>query len=438
MLLKYYWKNGLIVFCPLSMGHCVVCPSIYGFWLHLWYFLAIALSGPSIYGFWLHLWYLLAIALSFLRFTSSDYTFGIFWPLHCLSFDLRLLITLLVSFGHCIVCPSIYGFWLHLWYLLAIALSVLRFTASDYTFGIFWPLHCLSFDLRLLITPLVPFGHCVFFPSIYGFWLHLWYLLPIALSVRFTASDYTFGIFWPLHCLSFDLRLLITPLVSFGHCVVFPSIYGFWLHLWYLHTFLTLTSNHKSDIIVLLVTLTSNHKSDIIVLLVTLTSNHKSDIIVLLVTLTSNHKSDIIVLLVTLTSNHKSDIIVLLVTLTSNHKSDIIVLLVTLTSNHKSDIIVLLVTLTSNHKSDIIVLLVTLTSNHKSDIIVLLVTLTSNHKSDIIVLLVTLTSNHRPDITVFNNRFVISVRAWPTPPLNKSNSQEMTKWLRQVTVDTTN
>jgi hypothetical protein len=80
-----------------------------------------------------------------------------------------------------------------------------------------------------------------------------------------------------------------------------------------------------------------------------------------------------------------------------------------------------------NHKSDIIVLLVTLTSNHKSDIIVLLVTLTSNHKSDIIVLLVTLTSDHRPDITVFNNRFVISVRAWSTPPLNKSSSQEMAK-----------
>jgi hypothetical protein len=39
-----------------------------------------------------------------------------------------------------------------------------------------------------------------------------------------------------LCCLSFfDLRLLITPLVSFGHCVVCPSlIYGFWLPLWYL------------------------------------------------------------------------------------------------------------------------------------------------------------------------------------------------------------
>ena len=48
-------------FCPFSLGHCVVCSSIYGFWLSLWY----------------------------LRFTDSDYPFGIL--------DLRILITPLVS-----------------------------------------------------------------------------------------------------------------------------------------------------------------------------------------------------------------------------------------------------------------------------------------------------------------------------------------------------
>jgi hypothetical protein len=130
------------------------------------------------------------------------------WPLYCLSFDLRLLITPLVSFGHCIACPSTYGFWLPLWYLVAIVLHVLRLTASDYHFGIFWSLHCLSFDLRLLITP--------------------------------------FGIFWPLYCMSFDLRLLITPLVSCGHCIACPSTYGFWLPLWYLQTFIkTSVYRHK-------------------------------------------------------------------------------------------------------------------------------------------------------------------------------------------------
>ena len=37
--------------------------------------------------------------------------------------------------------------------------------------------------------------------------------------------------FWPLCCLFFfDLRILITPLVYFNHCVVCSSsIYGFWL-----------------------------------------------------------------------------------------------------------------------------------------------------------------------------------------------------------------
>jgi hypothetical protein len=126
------------------------------------------------------------------------------WPLYCLSFDLRLLITPLVSFGHCIACPSTYGFWLPLWYLVAIVLPVLRLTASDYPFGILWPLCCLSFYLRLLITSLVSFGRCVACPSTYGFRLPLWYMLAIVLPVlRLTASDYPFGIFKRLLKLAF-------------------------------------------------------------------------------------------------------------------------------------------------------------------------------------------------------------------------------------------
>ena len=283
----FFFDIWILITPLVSFGHCVVCSSsIYGFWLPLWYLLAIVLSvllrytdsdypfgifwplcclfffdiwilitplvsfghcvvcSSSIYGFWLPLWYILAIVLSvLLRYTDSDYPFGIFWPLCCLFlFDIRILITPLVSFGHCVVCSSsIYGFWLPLWYLLAIVLSVLlRYTDSDYPFGIFWPLCCLFlFDIRILITPLVSFGHCVVCSSsIYEFWLPLWYLLAIVLSVllRYTDSDYPFGIFWPLCCLFFfDIRILITPLVSFGHCVVCSSsIYGFWLPLWYL------------------------------------------------------------------------------------------------------------------------------------------------------------------------------------------------------------
>ena len=274
----------------VSCGHCVVCSSsIYGFWLPpfgilwplccLFFFDIRILITP--------LWYLVAIVLSvLLRYTDSDYP-----PL--------------VSCGHCVVCSSsIYGFWLPpfgilwtlcclfffdirivitpLWYLVAIALSVLlRYTDSDYPplvscghcvvcsssiyglwlppFGILWPLCCLFFfDIRILITP-------------------LWYLVAIVLSVllRYTDSDYPplvscghcvvcsssiygfwlppFGILWPLCCLFFFyIRIVITPLwylvaivlsvllrytdcdypplVSCGHCVVCSSsIYGFWL-----------------------------------------------------------------------------------------------------------------------------------------------------------------------------------------------------------------
>jgi hypothetical protein len=160
------------------------------------------LSEPSVFS---RVWVVHVFCAVFCR---SLFVLFFFWPLYYLSFYLWLLITL--------------------WYRLAIVLSVLPFTASDYTFGVFWPLYYQSFHLRLLITPLVSFGHCIISPSIYGFWLHLWYLLATVLSVLpFTASDYTFGVFWPLYYQSFHLRLLITPLVSFGHCIISPSIYGF-------------------------------------------------------------------------------------------------------------------------------------------------------------------------------------------------------------------
>jgi hypothetical protein len=119
--------------------------------------------------------------LHILWFTSSEYPFVILWPLCCISFGWR--------------------FWILLWYLVAIVLHILRFTASDYPFGIMWPLRCISFGLRLLIVPLVSCDHCVVYPSAYGFWIPLWYLVAIVLYIlRFTASDYPFGIFWPLCC----------------------------------------------------------------------------------------------------------------------------------------------------------------------------------------------------------------------------------------------
>jgi hypothetical protein len=250
---QFFFDIRILIIPLVSFGHCVVSSSsIYRFWIPLCIFWSLCcqfffeiqilitplvsfghcvVSSSSIYEFWLLLWYLLAIVLSVLRYTDSDYPFGIFWPLcRLLFFDIRILITLFVSFGHCVVSfSSIYGFWLSVWYPLAIVLLVLlRYTDSDYPFGIFWPLCCqFFFDIHILITPLVSFGHCVVSASsIYGFWLPLWYLLAIMLSVllRYTDSDYPFGIFWPLCCqFLFDIGIRITPLVSFGHCVVSSS-----------------------------------------------------------------------------------------------------------------------------------------------------------------------------------------------------------------------
>ena len=189
----FFYDIQILITPLVSFGHCVVCSSMISiFWLHPWYLLAIVFS--------VLLWY-----------TDSDYPLGIWWLLCCLFlYDIRILITPLVSFGHCVVCSSmIYRFWLPL--------------------SIFWPLCCLFFyDIKILITTLISFGHCVVCSSmIYRFWLHPWYLLAIVLSVLlwYTDSDYSLGIFWPVCCLFFyDIQILITPLVSFGHCVVCSSM----------------------------------------------------------------------------------------------------------------------------------------------------------------------------------------------------------------------
>ena len=354
-----------ILIAPLvSFGHCVVwytdseytfsifwslCCLIYRFWLLLWYLLVIVLSD---------IWILNTPLVSFghcvVWYTDSDCSFGIFWSLCCLIYrfwiplwyllvivlsDIQILIAPLVSFGHCVVwftdsdcpfgifwslCCLIYRFWLPLWYLLAIVLSVIQILIT-----LWFLLVIVLSDIQILISPLVSFGHCVvcytesdcplvsfghcvvwytdsdfpfaifwslccliyrfqlpfgFFWSlcclIYRFWLLLWYLLVIVLSdiqilisplvsfghcvVWYTDSDFPFGIFWPLCCLLCrfwlpfwyllvivlsDIQILISPLVSFGHCVVwytdsdFPIgifwslcclIYRLWLSLWYL------------------------------------------------------------------------------------------------------------------------------------------------------------------------------------------------------------
>ena len=92
-----------------------------------------------------------------------------FWPLCCLSFCLlTIVLSVLLSFGHCVVCSSV-----------------------------FWPLCCLSFCLlTIVLSVLLSFDHCVVCSSV----------------------------FWPLCCLFFfELRLLIT---SLWQLQTFPDILG--------------------------------------------------------------------------------------------------------------------------------------------------------------------------------------------------------------------
>jgi hypothetical protein len=70
------------------------------------------------------------------------------------------------------------------------------------------------------------------------------------------------GFQWRSCCLSFSClcrTCIVANCLSFGHCLVYPSIYGFWLPLWYLQTFLSMVQycdchlqfmkleNHKLD-----------------------------------------------------------------------------------------------------------------------------------------------------------------------------------------------
>ena len=253
-LLITFLVKILFVLLPFFFCHCIVCPSIYGFWLPLWYLQAslcpFALFILSLYClsfFYLRLLitslvssslslsfcpFHFVIVLSVVLFTTSDYLFGTFKPSLCpfaFSFVFVLYVLLLFtasdylfctfkllfvllsfSFCYCIVCPSpIYGFWLPLWYLQAALCPFALFLLS---------LYCLSFYLRLLITSLLTSSFSLSFCP---------FSFVIVLSVLlFTASDYLFGIFKPL--------FVLLPF-SVCHCIVSPSpIYGFWLPLWYL------------------------------------------------------------------------------------------------------------------------------------------------------------------------------------------------------------
>ena len=167
-------------------------------------------------------------------------------------------------FAHYFVCPSsIYGFWLPLWYL--------RFTASDYPFGIFklffWPRLMLSIQKpnKIYIAYFQSILRSLFIDvkSLNIFYRISWYthchhhiinfnLLPEHLCSHSVVSGVRVAqafcvvlcrslflsiccfFIWPLYCLSF-LRPLITNLPSsnnFLHYLTFFQILRRIKHIW--------------------------------------------------------------------------------------------------------------------------------------------------------------------------------------------------------------
>jgi hypothetical protein len=154
--------------------------------------------------------------LSVPPFTASDCPFDILWSLFYLSLHLQFLIAPLKLFGHCVICPSSYSFWLPLWYLLVIMLSVPPFTASDCPFDIFWSLQSEDVNVETdnTMTKWYQRGQSEAVTGGTDNTIPKRYQRAIRSCPPFTAFDCPFGIFWSLCYLSLHLQLLIAPLIS--------------------------------------------------------------------------------------------------------------------------------------------------------------------------------------------------------------------------------
>jgi hypothetical protein len=125
-----------------------------------------------------------------------------------------------LSFGYCIVCPSV--FWLLYclsFCLLVIVLSVLlSFGYYIVSPSVFWSLYCLSFCfLVIILSVFLFFGYSIFCPFFCLLYCLSFCLLVIVLSVLLSCS---------LYCLSSCLLFIVlSVLLSFGHCIVCPSVF---------------------------------------------------------------------------------------------------------------------------------------------------------------------------------------------------------------------
>jgi hypothetical protein len=131
------------------VGHCIVCPSVYCFvdcCMHFFFWPLYCLSFCVLFCRLLYVLFLLVIVLSvllcingqkkkYIQQSTKQYTEGqtIQWPTEKVQITIYKTIhrrtdnTMAFSFGHCIVCPSVYCF------------------VDCCMYFFFWPLCCLSF-----------------------------------------------------------------------------------------------------------------------------------------------------------------------------------------------------------------------------------------------------------------------------------------------------
>jgi len=109
--------GSLFVLLSFTFGHYVVCPSIYGLWLPLWYLQSLLLLYTTVAT---------SVAGSIYSSGAPEFPIGVYWGSRCSSVSFfmvfygSLLCVCSFSFDHCVGCPSIYECWLSLWYFQAL------------------------------------------------------------------------------------------------------------------------------------------------------------------------------------------------------------------------------------------------------------------------------------------------------------------------------
>ena len=187
------------MFCrSFFFGRCVVCSSIYGFWLLLYYLCTSYLN-------------FLKPVFSRVHVTRSLVLYVCFVD-HCLSFCTFF-------YGRCVVCSSIYGFWLLLNYLCTSYLNFLKpvFSGVHVTRSLVSYVCFVDRFSLVVVSSVLRFTDSDYYYTTCAWQSYLNFLKPVFSRVHVTRSLVLYVCFVD-HCLSFCTFF-------YGRCVVCSSIY---------------------------------------------------------------------------------------------------------------------------------------------------------------------------------------------------------------------